>query len=111
MQKIIIEAAEQSGRRDIPIVAAPKTIYALKQELSPTWSIVAADHGGVELSKKLFSKPPLLFIGPEGGWTPREREMFRIEGIPIVSIGMFTLRAETAAIVAAALTLSQLRNI
>lgn len=42
---------------------------------------------------------PTLLIGPEGGWTDEERRC----GLPTVGLGSHVLRAETAAIAAAAL--------
>jgi 16S rRNA (uracil1498-N3)-methyltransferase len=48
-----------------------------------------------------------LFIGPEGGWTDREIELFKNKNIPLCSLGKQVLRAETAAISASALLLLQ----
>jgi 16S rRNA (uracil1498-N3)-methyltransferase len=39
-----------------------------------------------------------VFIGPEGGWSPDEVEMFHKNNVPIYSLGKQVLRAETAAI-------------
>ena len=44
-----------------------------------------------------------VFIGPEGGWTDAEVANGRSVGIIPITLGKRTLRAETAAIVAAAL--------
>lgn len=44
-----------------------------------------------------------LLIGPEGGWTDAEREMFGHAGWPTVRLGPAVLRAETAAVAAGAL--------
>jgi 16S rRNA (uracil1498-N3)-methyltransferase len=49
-----------------------------------------------------------LFIGPEGGFPPEEVEFARQQGVRTVSLGRRILRAETAAIVAAALVLYEL---
>jgi 16S rRNA (uracil1498-N3)-methyltransferase len=44
-----------------------------------------------------------LLLGPEGGWTDRERELAREAGWTAVSLGPQVLRAETAAVAAIAL--------
>ncbi|MGA9473497.1 MAG: RsmE family RNA methyltransferase, partial [Terriglobales bacterium] len=45
----------------------------------------------------------VLAVGPEGGWADDELQWFRQSGWTAASIGNTILRAETAAIVAAAL--------
>ena len=49
--------------------------------------------------------PPkiMLLIGPEGGWSAREREWAMRYGAEGVSLGQRILRTETAALVAAAI--------
>ena len=46
-----------------------------------------------------------IFVGPEGGFSPREVEFAQSSGIAPVSLGRRILRAETAGLVAAVLTL------
>jgi len=41
-----------------------------------------------------------VWIGPEGGWTAKEVELAQRSNLKIINLGQFTLRAETAAIVA-----------
>jgi RsmE family RNA methyltransferase len=43
-----------------------------------------------------------LLIGPEGGWTDAEKQDFINRRFPHILLSEFTLRAETAAIVAIA---------
>jgi RsmE family RNA methyltransferase len=42
-----------------------------------------------------------VLIGPEGGWSDREKSLFTETGLPHINLHDFTLRAETAAIAAA----------
>jgi 16S rRNA (uracil1498-N3)-methyltransferase len=46
-----------------------------------------------------------LLVGPEGGWTDREREQAQAAGWSAVSLGPLVLRAETAATAALALVM------
>jgi len=56
-----------------------------------------------ENSKQLF-----LAIGPEGGWTQAELDLFQKEGWISVSLGPTILRAETATIAVVAIAMSHL---
>ena len=46
---------------------------------------------------------PLMVVGPEGGWSPAEREEAVRHGVPSVTVSEHVLRAETAAVTAGAL--------
>ncbi len=65
-----------------------------------------AERGGTRADmdgRKVAPSDQCVFVGPEGGWSDRERE-----ALPgSVSLGPHVLRAETAAIVAGALLVSQ----
>ena len=50
----------------------------------------------------------LLAVGPEGGWTEDELDLFQKGGWLSASLGPTILRAETAAIAATAITISSL---
>jgi 16S rRNA (uracil1498-N3)-methyltransferase len=49
-----------------------------------------------------------LAVGPEGGWTEDELNFFQNAGWISASLGSTTLRAETAAIAATAVVISEL---
>ena len=52
-----------------------------------------------KLSEKLFTKPNIcLMIGPEGGFSEREIDLAKKQGIKEVTLGNSRLRSETAAI-------------
>lgn len=102
LEKIVVEATEQSGGVIIPDI---EEVRNLEEALSLAESmgekiLVAdvADRKDLEKIKKEGSKVA-LFIGPEGGWGTKDQELFSKFGVTKVSLGDKILRAETAAIV------------
>lgn len=98
-QKIAIEASEQCGRADVPIVEGIQKLESGIQNLE--YNAIVFDKSGSSLNlDSRFKLPASIFIGPEGGWTEREIEKFKESKIKIFTLGKLTLRAETAVIVA-----------
>jgi 16S rRNA (uracil1498-N3)-methyltransferase len=99
-QKIVIEATEQSGRDFVPEICEP---LKLSEFLNLTNDKIIAFHMDgkklSELNNNEISKSTLL-IGPEGGWSDLEIELFNNKKIPLYKISDSVLRAETAAILA-----------
>jgi 16S rRNA (uracil1498-N3)-methyltransferase len=100
-RRIVREAAQQSRRSDVPGMDDAVTLKAalgmvsaerklLLAETEQENSLKAALEGGVE--------SVALAIGPEGGWTAEEMELFSGNGWRHVTLGPRILRAETAAI-------------
>ena len=97
-RRIAIEAAEQSGRAVVPAFAPapPTAAVRLIADLAATATIPEA------LAAATPVAPPwavVLYVGPEGGWSPAEREALLAEGVRPVVLGPRRLRVETAAIV------------
>ena len=109
LQAIATEAAEQTGRLDVPEVVAPVKLDRLLDAWSDDRRLVFCDEAGdaKPIIHALRDPAPVaVLIGPEGGFAPEERE--RLRGLPFVvpvSLGPRILRADTAAI--SALTLVQ----
>jgi len=104
-RKIVIEAAEQCGRSDIPRVREPLRLETAITELSPHAELYIAEQASTQ-SSTLDPKSATalaVFIGPEGGWSDREKAFFTEQQVRHISISDFTLRAETACISAAVL--------
>ena len=91
------EAAMQSRRTWLPTVE-PVAVF---DDLAGRTGAALTDRGGDPPSLR----HPVLLVGPEGGWSERERGA----ELPAVGLGPTVLRAETAAIVAGA-ALSGLRS-
>lgn len=104
-EKIIIEAAEQSGRRTVPTLG---DMIPFSEAITSTNGIkILFDGSGEPVTEKDFSDKTIsIFIGPEGGWSEDEITLAQTNGARIRSLGSTTLRAETAAIVASYLSVS-----
>jgi len=101
IERIMKEAAEQSGRTDIPALGPAMKYSAALLEAKKTGEVLFADMAAPQ-NKKISPKEGdslSLFIGPEGGWTDDERELALKNQAKIFSLGPNILRAETAAIV------------
>ena len=112
-ERIIREAAEQSGRGRLPVLHSPKELEgcfsdAVRLNDLCLLAYEAADDDGQKLSDALdrFSGATIaLFVGPEGGFSEGEVQLGVVAGFNIVSLGARILRMETAAMVLPALVL------
>ena len=101
-EKIAIEAAEQCGRGDIPHIREPVGLQEALAEYKGKVDLLFTDERQEEGGKRQDSENPVgVLIGPEGGWTEGELELFKQENLVSLHLGNLTLRAETAAVVAA----------
>ncbi|WP_426042910.1 16S rRNA (uracil(1498)-N(3))-methyltransferase [Brevundimonas sp. TWP2-3-4b1] len=108
LDAIAIEAAEQTGRLDVPTVDDPEKLAAILDGWDGARRLMFCDEtGGAPVAAAVTEPGPwAILIGPEGGFSPEERE--RLRALPFttaVSLGPRILRADTAAI--AAMTLWQ----
>lgn len=99
-EKIIIEAAEQCGRSDIPTVREPMHVGTAIEQLEEKVELYICEQDG-EDKAPASQKSVGVFIGPEGGWSDSEKTLFKEKGIKHLNLHDFTLRAETAAVTAA----------
>lgn len=110
LDAIAEEAAEQTGRMDVPAVDDPIKLDALLDGWETGRRLMFCDETGGALAvsslRDAGEGPWSILIGPEGGFSPEEGE--RLRSLPFttaVSLGPRILRADTAAI--AAMTLWQ----
>jgi 16S rRNA (uracil1498-N3)-methyltransferase len=104
-RRIAEEAARQCGRAEVPEVALPGTLAAALD--APGGFVRIAFHAGAGAPLASLVRPgtpgTLAVVGPEGGLTEREVEACVAAGCGLATLGPRVLRAETAAVVAAAL--------
>lgn len=108
LDAIAEEAAEQTGRLDVPMVDDPVKLEAVLDSWEDGRQLMFCDEtGGAPAIGALTAAgqgPWAILIGPEGGFSPEEGE--RLRGLPYataVSLGPRILRADTAAIAAMSL--------
>lgn len=97
-QRIALEAAKQCGRAVVPEVSLPVTLASLLDGNC----LLFSERGGHGL-RQIDTDFVTAIIGSEGGWSDEELEQARSAGAQIITLGGRILRAETAAITAAAL--------
>ncbi len=103
--RIVISAAEQSERVVIPKIYSTQTLTAALQS-APGKILVAAERSGGSAKWSPITEETSLFIGPEGGWSTEELDLFENAGATFLSFGKRILRAETACIAGSALLLT-----
>lgn len=118
--RIVTEAAEQSGRAVVP---ALKPLISLSKALAGAtgvrlmaWEGEAAREGGgngfrqvlVQSMDRVRAEGLSIFVGPEGGFDAQEVAEAEGLGIVPVSLGLRTLRGETAGLVMAAAAMYQM---
>ena len=108
-QSIALEAAQQSMRWDVPIVAEPESFEAwcADPNRSACQLLLWEQPRGLSLRDRLRRKPRpdsvTLAIGPEGGFDAREIEHAEQNGFEVVSLGSRIVRSESAMLAALAL--------
>ncbi len=102
-ETIVIEAAEQCGRSDIPLVREPITLTKALGTYKDEVQLLVCDETLSDIKYQIsnIENPCGIFIGPEGGWTEAELAEFAEAGAGHFHLGNLTLRAETAAVAAA----------
>ena len=106
-----IEAAEQTGRTTIPSIDQPISLQNFLEDWPEGCHIIFCDEDYAGTASFAFHKqvaslqgPAAILIGPEGGFSPRERDMIRGHKAAVpVSLGQNILRADTAMLAALSL--------
>ena len=100
-QKIALESVKQCERADIPIVYESASIEDMLEKYAQI--IVFAEKYAeknffnyIKENKLDKNKSILVIIGPEGGFSQREFDIFIEKKIPLITLGNLIYRADTA---------------
>jgi len=102
LEKIIIEATEQSNRIDVPVLEKPQNLKKFLNNNLKKIDLIFTDLNTtktkLEINNKT-NKPLCAIIGPEGDFSEIERkQILNFEGVRPIKINENILRAETATI-------------
>ena len=99
LEKVIIEAAEQSNRITVPSIEEPQKLKSfLNNDMDLIFTDLNTTNTKIDI-KKLTTKPTCVIIGPEGDFSEEEREeILKFSGVQPIKINENILRSETAVI-------------
>jgi len=100
LEKIIIEASEQSNRINLPKIEEPQSLNNFLETNSIDLILTDLNSNNNKIDKsKLTDKPVCIIIGPEGDFSEDERqEILAFKGVQPIKINENILRSETAVI-------------
>ena len=100
LEKIVIEASEQSNRINVPSIESPQNLddFLKKNSMNLIFTDLNSNNYKIDKSK-LNNKPVCIIIGPEGDFSEVEREKIHsFKGVQPIKINDNILRSETAVI-------------
>ncbi len=112
IQANVVEAAEQCGVIALPAIDPPRKLAEILAGWDPARRLIFCDEAAQvanssEALRDLPRGPAALLIGPEGGFSEKERaDLMARPFITALSLGPRILRADTAAVAALALVQS-----
>ena len=100
LEKIIIEASEQSNRINVPKIEDTQDLKSFLKFNSMDLIFTDLNSNNKKIDKSKFAEKPIcLIIGPEGDFSEAEREeILNFEGVQPIKINENILRSETAVI-------------
>jgi 16S rRNA (uracil1498-N3)-methyltransferase len=100
LEKVIIEATEQSNRINIPTIDEPQSLdsFLNNNKTDLIFTDLNTTNKKIDLNQ-LTSNPTSVIIGPEGDFSEEEREqILKYKGVQSIKINENILRSETAVI-------------
>jgi len=100
LEKVVIEAAEQSNRLNVPFIVEPQTLknFLNNEKIDLIFTDLNSQNKKIDL-EKLTNNPTCVIIGPEGDFSEEERgQILAFKGVQPIKINENILRSETAVI-------------
>jgi 16S rRNA (uracil1498-N3)-methyltransferase len=100
LEKVVIEASEQSNRIVVPSIEKPQSLkdFLNNKKIDLIFTDLNSHNNKVN-TDKLTENPTCIIIGPEGDFSEKERELIlTFKGVQAIKINENILRSETAVI-------------
>ena len=100
LEKVIIEATEQSNRINVPSIEEPQPLnsFLKNYKMDMIFTDLNTSNTKIDLNQ-LTSNPTCVIIGPEGDFSEDERvKILSFKGVQPIKINENILRSETAVI-------------
>ena len=103
-RSVVVSACEQCGRARVPEVAAAQSLQAALADLPamPRFLLDPEATQSIAGLSQALDNGCVLAVGPEGGWSLRDRQILRDAGFSGLRLGPRILRTDTAGIAATA---------
>ena len=100
LEKVIIEAAEQSNRINVPAIEEPQSLNLFLKNNNTDLIFTDLNSENKKINLNLLTSSPIcIIIGPEGDFSEKEREeILKYKGVQPIKINENILRSETAVI-------------
>lgn len=100
LRRQVLEACKQCGRNTLLEIVEPQSVAEACDSREPGTLGLLTDRAGASAGELLAQRRTriLALIGPEGGFTPEERQHALESGFAAIRLGPHILRVETAAV-------------
>ena len=100
LEKIVIEASEQSNRLNVPLIEKPQNLKSFLNSNSMNLIFTDLNSNNKKINKsKLSDNSICIIVGPEGDFSEEEREkILSFKDVQAIKINDNILRSETAVI-------------
>ena len=100
LEKIVIEASEQSNRLNVPLIEKPQNLKSFLNSNSMNLIFTDLNSNNKRINKsKLTNNSICIIVGPEGDFSEEEREkILSFKDVQAIKINDNILRSETAVI-------------
>lgn len=113
-RRVALASAKQCGRLHLPDIHEVTSVDEWMRRPQPDHAFLLVEPSAIvegtisvrELARRPVPASATLVVGPEGGWTPRERDLALASGCTPLTLGRLTLRADAVALAASAALLA-----